>query len=106
MSIWSSGSTACCAWHDAGAGRLCLEITESAIMDPTRALQTLQRLSELGVRLSIDDSAPASPRWPTWKRLPVDEALKIDRSFVMGMGAIWTMRASCARPSAWRTRWG
>jgi len=35
---------------------LVLEITESAIMDdPQRALQTLNRLHAMGLKLSIDD---------------------------------------------------
>jgi EAL domain-containing protein (putative c-di-GMP-specific phosphodiesterase class I) len=71
--------------HQVPAEALCLEITESAIMDdPQRALATLNRLSALGFKLSLDDFGTGYSSLAYLKRLPVDE-LKIDKSFVMSM---------------------
>ena len=71
--------------HGVNPNMLVLEITESAIMDdPQRALQTLNRLHAMGLKLSIDDFGTGYSSLAYLKRLPVDE-LKIDKSFVMNM---------------------
>lgn len=61
---------------------LCLEITESALLDdPEHALAHLQTLSALGVKLSIDDYGSGQASLAYIRNLPVDE-LKIDQVFV------------------------
>ncbi|HET8695214.1 MAG TPA: GGDEF domain-containing phosphodiesterase, partial [Aquabacterium sp.] len=73
------------AQYSTASRSLGMEITESAIMDdPQRALQTLNRLHDMGLKLSIDDFGTGYSSLAYLKRLPVDE-LKIDRSFVMNM---------------------
>jgi diguanylate cyclase (GGDEF)-like protein len=68
--------------HGVPAHRLCLEITESALMDePALALAHLNQLAALGVKLSIDDYGVGQASLAYLKSLPVDE-LKLDRSFV------------------------
>jgi diguanylate cyclase (GGDEF)-like protein len=71
--------------HRVAPARVCLEITESSVMDdPAHGLAILGRLDALGVRLSIDDFGTGFSSLSYLKKLPVDE-LKIDRSFVLGM---------------------
>jgi diguanylate cyclase (GGDEF)-like protein len=73
------------ARHDVPSALLRLEVTESAVMgDAARCMDVLQRLHDLGVRLSIDDFGTGYTSMAYLRRLPVDE-LKIDRSFVLGM---------------------
>jgi diguanylate cyclase (GGDEF)-like protein len=68
--------------HELPASNLCLEITESALMDePELALVHLLELSSLGVKLSIDDYGSGQASLAYLKTLPVHE-LKIDQSFV------------------------
>jgi diguanylate cyclase (GGDEF)-like protein len=67
-------------------GTLCLEITESVLMeDAPSSFDTLWRLKDLGVKLAIDDFGTGYSSLSYLKRLPVD-FLKIDRSFVAGLG--------------------
>ncbi len=62
--------------------QLCLEITESALMEePALALKHLNELSELGLKLSIDDYGSGQASLAYLQTLPVDE-LKIDRTFI------------------------
>jgi predicted signal transduction protein with EAL and GGDEF domain len=66
--------------------RLCLEITESVLMDDAPGLlHTLKRLRDLGVGIAIDDLGTGYSSLRYLKRLPVTQ-LKVDTSFVGGMG--------------------
>jgi diguanylate cyclase (GGDEF)-like protein/PAS domain S-box-containing protein len=72
---------------DVSPRHLELEVTESSMLaNPTRAKAVLGELSELGIRLSIDDFGTGYSSLAYLRELPVDE-IKIDRSFVIGMGA-------------------
>ncbi len=63
------------------------ELTESAVMsDPERALPVLRRLNDLGVHIAVDDFGTGYSSLAYLRRLPVDE-VKIDKSFVLGMGS-------------------
>lgn len=71
--------------HELPAQLLCLEVTESALMDdPDIALLHLKELASLGVKLSIDDYGSGQASLSYVKNLPVHE-LKIDRIFVSGV---------------------
>ncbi len=62
-----------------------LEITESALMvNPIRAMEVLNYLDALGVRISIDDFGTGYSSLSYLKRMPVDE-IKVDKSFVFNM---------------------
>lgn len=71
--------------HHIPAGRLIVEVTETALLtDPERAAAILRTLSQHGVRISIDDFGSGQTSLGYLSTLPVDE-LKIDRSFVSDM---------------------
>jgi EAL domain-containing protein (putative c-di-GMP-specific phosphodiesterase class I) len=67
-------------------GSLELELTESMVaQDAGFAVQTMQALKTLGVRIAIDDFGTGYSSLSYLKRYPIDR-LKIDRSFVNGIG--------------------
>jgi diguanylate cyclase (GGDEF)-like protein len=64
-----------------------LELTETAIMhDAANAMAILADLKALGVRLSLDDFGTGYSSLDYLRRFPFD-SIKIDRSFIHGVGA-------------------
>jgi diguanylate cyclase (GGDEF)-like protein len=72
---------------DMDPANLCLEITESVVMEETEAaVQSLVALRAEGVRIAIDDFGTGYSSLRLLKGAPAD-LLKIDRSFVAGLGS-------------------
>jgi EAL domain-containing protein (putative c-di-GMP-specific phosphodiesterase class I) len=66
---------------------ICLEITESALMDDAQAAtEQLDQLRRIGISLGIDDFGTGWSQFAYLQRLPLD-VLKIDRSFVSGLAS-------------------
>ncbi len=65
---------------------LALELTESAMVDDSEVLtEVLHALEAVGVRLVLDDFGTGYSSLAYLTRLPLD-ALKVDRSFIRGLG--------------------
>lgn len=71
--------------NDVPASALILEVTESALLaDQQRAVETVARLRELGLRISVDDYGSGYSSISYLSRLAPDE-VKIDNAFVRGL---------------------
>lgn len=65
---------------------LCLELTESALAKPeAEIIATLKLLHQLGIYMAIDDFGTEYSSLARLRDLPI-EVLKIDRSFIDGLG--------------------
>lgn len=73
--------------HDIPPEMLTIEVTETVAMrSPETTIDTLEKLTQLGVKASIDDFGTGYSSLLYLKRLPASE-LKIDRAFVREMSA-------------------
>jgi diguanylate cyclase (GGDEF)-like protein len=69
------------------AGSLVLEVTESAlVVDVARIGAVMQKIRDLGVHIALDDFGTGISSLLYLQDLPIDR-LKVDRSFVAGLGS-------------------
>ncbi len=69
------------------AASLCIEVTESAVGgDPETAIEGIRKLGELGVSFAIDEFGFGTSTLELVRGLPGVDRLKIDRTFVAGLG--------------------
>ena len=65
---------------------ICLEVAERELADdPDASISALEKLKATGVRIAIDDFGTGAFALSTLCELPID-ALKIDQSFIAGLG--------------------
>jgi diguanylate cyclase (GGDEF)-like protein/PAS domain S-box-containing protein len=66
---------------------VCLEITESALIQDTAvALASLEAIKQLGVLIALDDFGVGFSSLSQIRELPPVDVIKIDRSFTAGLG--------------------
>jgi diguanylate cyclase (GGDEF)-like protein len=75
----------CMRMNNVPGERLCIEITEYAVLDePEKTARILRRFQSLGVEVALDDFGTGFASMSELKHLPVD-LLKLDLSFVQGI---------------------
>ena len=72
--------------HSLDPTNVCVEITESVVADEGALLNSVAEIAALGVGLSIDDFGIGYSSLSALRRVPLD-SMKIDRSFISGVGA-------------------
>jgi diguanylate cyclase (GGDEF)-like protein/PAS domain S-box-containing protein len=69
------------------SGRLTLEVTETSVLgDFDVALETLNTMRDMGVSIALDDFGTGFSSLTYLRQFPV-KAIKIDRSFISGLGS-------------------
>jgi diguanylate cyclase (GGDEF)-like protein/PAS domain S-box-containing protein len=72
--------------HGISPDRMCIEVTESLLIDETEfTMERLRAIHEVGVSLAVDDFGTGYSSLSYLRRYPFDR-LKIDRAFVQAMG--------------------
>jgi len=72
--------------HGVAPGDVELEITETAMMaDPDRAFAMLREITDLGVKIAVDDFGVGYSSFWTLRRVPGLASVKIDQAFVRRM---------------------
>jgi EAL domain-containing protein (putative c-di-GMP-specific phosphodiesterase class I) len=66
--------------------RLVLELTEDRLLSKSNGSELLARLRRLGVSLALDDFGSGYSGLGYLRRFPAIDILKVDRSFVSGLG--------------------
>ncbi|HWJ94451.1 MAG TPA: EAL domain-containing protein, partial [Telluria sp.] len=73
--------------HEAVAGRLCMEITESvALHDMHNTRRFIEQVRAFGVKVALDDFGAGYTSFSYLKELPAD-VLKIDGNFIVNINA-------------------
>jgi diguanylate cyclase (GGDEF)-like protein len=81
--------------------RLCLEVTESALVDDVdRAVAVLRGLKDLGVRIVIDDFGTGYATLDYVRHFSMADELKIDRAFVEGVDRHGSQEAAIVSAAA------